>query len=128
MTKRYCSRFYAIFLIAAAIIQARADSLPRLVLRPTLPALRLDRALWMSEAPDDSGFLFIAEQEGIILVVPKSGDGGGAKEFLNITDRKPHADNNNVGLLGMALHPGFKTNGLCYVYYSQLNTNTAVSH
>ncbi len=128
MTKRYCARFYAIFLVAATIIQARAQPLPRLVLRPILPALRLDRALWMSEAPDDSGFLFIAEQEGRIWVVPKGSDGGGAKEFLNITDRKPHADNNNVGLLGMALHPGFKTNGLCYVYYSQLNTNTATSH
>ena len=59
--------------------------------------------------------LFIAEQDGRILVVPKGSDGAEATEFLNITDRKPHADNNNVGLLGMALHPGFKTNGLCYV-------------
>ena len=128
MLNQYCARFYAIFcsLFAAwTILPVCAQPLPKVALRPILPALKLDRALWMSEVPDGSGRLFIAEQDGRILVVPKGSDGAEATEFLNITDRKPHADNNNVGLLGMALHPGFKTNGLCYVYYSQLNTNTA---
>ena len=82
----------------------------------------------MSEAPDGSGRIFIVEQNGRILITQKGGDGGASEEFLNITDRNPHADNNNVGLLGMALHPGFKTNGLFYIYYSQLNTNRGAQH
>jgi quinoprotein glucose dehydrogenase len=104
---------------------SNGQPLPKIHLTRVYPKLVLDRALWMSEIPDDSGRMFITEQNGRILITQKGGDGGASNEFLNITLRKPHADNNNVGLLGMAAHPGFKTNGLIYVYYSQLNTNHA---
>jgi len=105
------------------IAPAGAQPLPKVRLAPAYPALALDRDLWMSEAPDGSRRMFIAEQNGRILITQKGSDGSVAQEFLNITDRKPHIDKNNEGLLGMALHPGFKTNGLFYVYYNQLNTN-----
>ena len=77
----------------------------------------------MSEAPDDSGRMFIVEQNGRIITTPKGSDGRTATEFLNITSRKPHFEEKNEGLLGMAFHPGFRTNGLFYIYYNQLSTN-----
>ena len=74
----------------------------------------------MSEAPDGSGRFFIVYQAGKILIVKKGSDGGDAKEFLNIEDRHPYFENED-GLMSIAFHPGFKTNGLFYIYYNQKN-------
>ena len=76
--------------------------------------------MWMSEAPDGSGRFFVVYQGGKILIVKKGSDGGDAKEFFNIEDRHPYFENED-GLMSIAFHPGFKTNGLFYVYYNQKN-------
>jgi glucose/arabinose dehydrogenase len=39
---------------------------------------------------------------------------------LNIEDRHPYFQNED-GLMSIAFHPGFKTNGLFYIYYNQEN-------
>jgi glucose/arabinose dehydrogenase len=54
-------------------------------------------------------------------VLKKNSDGSDAKEFLNIQDRHPMLGNED-GLLSIAFHPGFKTNGLFYIYYNQKNS------
>lgn len=95
-----------------------AAALPQVKLEPVFPALTLNRPVWMSEAPDGSGRCFIVEQDGRIVIVPKGSDGAAPMEFFNITDRKPH-QGNEEGLLSLAFHPQFKTNGLFYVYYTQ---------
>jgi glucose/arabinose dehydrogenase len=110
--------FAAGLLVALA---APAQPLPKIKMVPTFPALTLDRPMWMSEAPDGSGRLFIVEQAGTIAIVQKGSDGSQTNQFLNIVDRHPYADNEE-GLLSMAFHPGFKTNGLFYIYYNQLNS------
>jgi glucose/arabinose dehydrogenase len=88
---------------------------------PIFPKTALKRTLWLTEAPDESGRMFIVQQDGRILVVHKGTDGAQTKEFFNIVDRKPFVDNEE-GLLSLAFHPGFKTNRLFYVYYNQQNT------
>jgi len=97
-----------------------AQSLPTIALKPVFPALQDERPLWMSEAPDGSGRFFIVYQVGKILIVKKGSDGSQAKEFLNIENRHPYFDNED-GLLSIAFHPGFKTNGLFFIYYNQRN-------
>jgi glucose/arabinose dehydrogenase len=108
----FCSLFFS----AAAF----AQPLPQIELRPVFPALQIERPVWMGEAPDGSGRLFVVGQAGKILIVKKGSDGGDAKEFFNIEDRHPYFDNED-GLMSIAFHPGFKTNGLFYVYYNQKN-------
>ena len=103
------------------VTMATAQPLPKIALQPVFPNLQDDRPMWMSEAPDGSGRFFIVCQAGRILVVKKGSDGGGAKEFLNIEDRHPFFQNED-GLLSIAFHPGFKTNGLFYIYYNQENS------
>ena len=98
-----------------------AEPLPKVELKAVFPALKGERPVWMSEAPDGSGRFFVVYQEGKILVVKKGSDGSRAKEFLNIVDRHPFFENED-GLLSIAFHPGFKTNGLFYIHYTQQNS------
>jgi len=119
--KRIRLLFLTVFAVTAASAVV-AQPLPKVRLQSTFPALTLDRPIWMSEAPDHSGRMFILEQAGRILIVKKGTDGAATSEFLNIVDRHPFVDNEE-GLLSMAFHPGFNTNGLFYIYYNQQNKN-----
>ncbi len=106
-------------------LPASGAELTKITLREIFPALTMERPLWVAQAPDDSDRVFIMEQRGRIVIVRKGSNGAESKEFLNIVDRKPFAENEE-GLLGMAFHPGFKTNGLFYIFYSQQNPKRSV--
>jgi glucose/arabinose dehydrogenase len=95
-----------------------AQPIPAIELQPVFPELKVAYPDRLEEAPDGSGRFFIVEQDGRILVVPKGDSGADPKVFLDITSRNPH-DSYEQGLLGFAFHPQFKTNGLCYIFYSQ---------
>jgi glucose/arabinose dehydrogenase len=107
-------------LVSAGVFLGLAANaaMPTLKLARAFPALNLDRPLWMEEAPDGSGRMFIIEQEGRLLFVQKGTDGAKQKEFMNITSRRPYVENEE-GLLGLAFHPKFKENGKFYVYYTE---------
>ncbi len=62
--------------------------------------------------------LFVVEQDGLIVVV----DSLGAKidTFLNI-DPVVNSAANEQGLLGLAFHPNYKSNGYFFVYYTKNN-------
>jgi glucose/arabinose dehydrogenase len=100
-------------------------NLPALNLRNAFPDLKFTRPLWMEEIPDGSKRLVVVEQGGIVYLLPK---GRGSKDtltFLDISDRRPYQQNEE-GLLALAFHPGFKTNGLFYIFYSQQNPKRSV--
>jgi glucose/arabinose dehydrogenase len=113
-------KFYLATLCSLIVFSAFAQTLPKIELQRVFPKLQGERPVWMSEAPDGSGRFFIVYQAGKILIVKKGSDGGDAKEFLNIEDRHPYFENED-GLMSIAFHPGFKTNGLFYIYYNQRN-------
>src|SRR6266403_6272895 len=94
------------------------DPIPALGVRVAFPALSFTRPLWLQEIPDGSKRLVVVEQDGKIFVFPRERDVKEAKVFLDITGRKPHVQYEE-GLLALAFHPQFKTNGLLYIYYTQ---------
>ncbi len=61
--------------------------------------------------------LFVVEKRGVITVFPEASTSGPADQtvFLDIQD-KVH-DFGEAGLVGLAFHPNFKTNGYFFVYY-----------
>lgn len=84
------------------------------------PNLRVERPIVVTGAGDGSGRLFIASQQGKIYFVNQSDTSvNEATLFLDIEKSVSYKDRENEeGLLGLAFHPQFKTNGKFYVYYS----------
>ncbi len=93
-------------------------ALPRVDFKLAYPELTFNRPIWLSEAPDNSGRIFVVEQTGKIKILPKDRSGREASVFLDISERKPHASNEE-GLLALAFHPQFKSNGKFYTFYTQ---------
>jgi glucose/arabinose dehydrogenase len=69
--------------------------------------------------PDGSGRLLIADQLGTIQVLNRDGKLAGSL-FFDLRDRmvKLNEGFDERGLLGLALHPDFKSNRKLYLYYS----------
>jgi glucose/arabinose dehydrogenase len=99
--------------------------LPVVKFRSAYPAATFDRPVRMEYPNDGSGRVFVVEQKGRIVGFAKDSDGAQTSEFFNIVDRKPFASNEE-GLLGLAFHPNFRTNGLLYVYYNQQDPRRSV--
>jgi glucose/arabinose dehydrogenase len=69
--------------------------------------------------PDGSGRLFVVDQIGLVRVVSAAGELL-AEPFLDLRDRivTLMPDFDERGLLGLAFHPDYATNGRLFVYYS----------
>lgn len=106
--------------VAPAAEKVVEKALPVTVER-AFPEVVFDRPIVVTHAGDGSNRLFVAEQEGIIRVLPNRQDveESEVKVFLDIDERCKYADNQNEeGLLGFAFHPDFKKNGEFFVYYT----------
>ncbi len=90
------------------------------------PTLKFERPLELVHAGDGSGRLFVVEQGGRIRVFANDRDVKESKVFLDLTDvvRREH---NEEGLLGLAFHPKFKTNGEFFVFYSVTPMGSVIS-
>ncbi len=108
----------ATLIVSTAITKLSAQTLPPVALRDAYPAIKFDRPLWMEEAPDGSKRIIVIEQAGRIWLLPKDKSSAGKNLFLDISNRKPLAQNEE-GLLAFAFHPQFKSNGKFYIYYTQ---------
>lgn len=71
------------------------------------------------QVPDESGRLFVADQIGQIRIISADGELR-SEPFLDIQDRIVEIAEvyDERGLLGLAFHPDYTTNGRFFVYYS----------
>ena len=72
-------------------------------------------------SPADDDRLFIVEQVGRVVVL----DGGRQQTYLDLTDRV--TSGGERGLLALAFHPQFATNGRLFVHYSGQGGRTVVA-
>ena len=77
------------------------------------------RPMVLTHAADGSNRNFVATQRGTIYVFPNNASAKQATVFMDIRDRvQDWRKDNEEGLLGLALHPDYKSNGQFFVYYS----------
>jgi len=81
------------------------------------PNLDFIRPLSIQDAGDGTERLFVVEQAGTISVFPGDPEVAERDIFLDIEGRVTDISNEQ-GLLGLAFHPDFETNGYFYVNYT----------
>lgn len=79
----------------------------------------LTAPVYLTEAPGDSGRLYVVDQAGMIRIITPEGELLD-EPFLDITDRMVTLQENfdERGLLGLAFHPEYAMNGRFFVHYS----------
>ncbi|WP_042722171.1 sorbosone dehydrogenase family protein, partial [Flavobacterium sp. B17] len=68
--------------------------------------------------------MFVVQQNGIIKIVQPDGTTNSAN-FLNISSKITYGGER--GLLGLAFHPQYSTNGYFFVYYNDTSGNITVA-
>jgi len=84
----------------------------------TFANLAFESPVAMKQAPNDASRWFVAEQGGRIRAFDNDPDADTAADFVDLRGRV-HLSG-EAGLLGMAFHPDFTTNGLVYLNFSEL--------
>jgi glucose/arabinose dehydrogenase len=98
-----------------------AAAAANVVLTPV--ASGFDSPLAITSARDGTGRMFIVEQTGRIKIL--SGGSVLSTPFLDVSSEISHGS--EQGLLGLAFHPKFKTNGLFFVNFTRANGDTVVN-
>jgi len=102
------------------------DAKPTFGVEKAFPDLQFTRPVEFTHAGDGSDRIFVVEQDGRVRVFPNRQDTKETKVFLDIRDvvRREH---NEEGLLGIAFHPNYRTNGEFFVFYSVTPRGSVVS-
>ncbi|MBD3297792.1 MAG: glucose dehydrogenase [candidate division Zixibacteria bacterium] len=87
-----------------------------------LYASGFSRPVFLTHAPADSGREFVVEQGGLIKIV--KGGTVEATPFLDLTNDVTCC--NERGLLGLAFHPDYESNGYFYVNYTRASDSATV--
>lgn len=78
--------------------------------------LRFSLPVFLTHSGDGTNRIFVVEQDGVIKVFPNSQSASQAVTFLNIAGRV--TSGGEMGLLGLAFHPNYASNGFFYVNYT----------
>ena len=96
------------------------------------PNLRFFRPVDIQHSGDGTNRLFVLEQDGVIIVFENSELSFQSKVFLNLEaiEGKVYLagdiEGDEAGLLGLAFHPEYETNGYFYVNYITTNKAGAI--
>lgn len=93
-----------------------AAAQPFVELERAFPSLRFSSPVGLESAFDGTNRIFVVEQDGIIKVFENNDGVVSTGIFLDISDRV--TSGGEMGLLGLAFHPQYKTNGYFYVNYT----------
>jgi glucose/arabinose dehydrogenase len=100
------------------------DGVPQvpLTVQRVFPSLSFAFPVAMLQAPNDPSRWFVVEQGGVVRVFGNTPNVATASTFIDISDRVTFPPNSELGLLGMAFHPQFSSNGRVYLFYSHVDS------
>ena len=101
------------------------DSIPEITIENAFPNLTFSRPLDFQSPADGTNRIFVVEQGGMIQVFDNQASISTSSIFLDISNNT--ASGGELGLLGLAFHPDYETNGLFYVYYTPSSSLAVVS-
>lgn len=93
-----------------------------LQLTDAFPALTFEKPVHLTHSGDNTNRIFVVEQTGYIKVFPNDSNVSTSQMniFLNISS-KISSSAGEEGLLGLAFHPNYSSNGYFYVNYTSPN-------
>ncbi len=105
-------------LLVAVVVIATSAGRAQYSWPPAFPNLpTFNYPVELVHSGDGTNRLFIVQQRGIIYVIQNTPNVSTRKVFLNISDRVSQSGS-ETGLLGLAFHPNYETNGYFYVNYT----------
>ena len=84
----------------------------------------LNQPLYLTSAPGDSDRLFVVEKGGDIEIIDRQTGQWNTTPFLDVS--REISTNSERGLLGLAFHPEYESNGLLYVNLTNRSGNTEI--
>ncbi len=97
----------------------------QLQIKQAFPNLSFTKPLGLENPGDGSNHLFVVEQQGVIYVFENDSNVTETFIFLDIRDRV-NDGGSEEGLLGLAFHPEFSSNGYFFVNYTASNPRRTV--
>ncbi len=110
-----------LFLILIVFVNS---SFNQIELPDAFPNLSFNHPLYLTNSNDGANRIFVVEQAGIIKVFPNSQNTSTSKVFLDISDSV--SSGGEMGLLGLAFHPNYQSNGYFYVNYTADNPRRTI--
>lgn len=108
----------------AALVAASTALAQNTIATERVVASDLQRPVYFTHA-GDTGRAFIVQQRGLIRVLDLETDTILSTPFIDLSSRVSQSGNER-GLLGLAFHPDYSSNGLFYVNYTHISTGATV--
>ncbi len=101
------------------------DEMVNFELFNAFPNLTFNQPVDLQSPDDGTNRIFIIEKTGQVKVFNNESSASTATTFLDLTPRI--STTSEQGLLGLAFHPDFETNGFFYVNYNPTATQTVIA-
>ncbi len=103
-------------------MEVKPDTIPALKLTRVFKQIALDSIVFMTQAPGNDQYWYVVEKAGRVLRIDSESESAKSSVFIDISERVDSSPN-EAGLLGMAFHPEYKSNGYVYLSYTGDNGN-----
>ena len=115
--------------LLALFILCIGDLIAQVSYENAFPEISFNFPVELQSSIDGSDRLFVLEQPGIIKVFPNRTNitNPEVSTFLDISDKVSFSTGQEIGLLGMAFHPQFNSNGFVFIYYIDRPSNYRIN-
>lgn len=118
------ARLIRFFLVVVGILFLSHYAIAQVQLVNAFPNLTFSQPVFVTHANDGTNRIFVVQQTGQIRVFPNDSTVTSATTFLDLSSRISCCGER--GLLGLAFHPNYATNGYFYVNYTQAGNGRTI--